>query len=242
MLKGWISGIGWVTVDGCGQGRRGDAFALSGGELPVLARADVFSQPDRRFGRMDPFSRLGLAGIAFALRDAGLEEWDRQRSIGLIAATTYGCLATDGAYFDTVIPEGGALASPQLFAYTLPNTFLGEAAIRFGLTGSTQVVSSCHSSGLEPLALALECLNWEEEGCLVAGVCDLNPPPGVAAVAGALLPGAVFLVLERELRPELPAYGELVRAAGGELVFAGSPVADVGELVRRCLADRGSKP
>ena len=35
----------------------------------------------------------------------------------------------------------GRLSSPNLFAYTLPNSFAGEAALRFGLTGPTLVVN-----------------------------------------------------------------------------------------------------
>jgi len=234
MLSAQITGIGWVTVGGIGRGRQRNNFILRAGELPVLARADVFAQPDRRFGRMDPFSRLGLAGIAFALRDAELEEWEHKRPVGLIAATAYGCLGTDCDYFDTVIPEGGALASPQLFAYTLSNTFLGEAAIRFGLTGSGLVVNTAGAPGLAPLGLALESLAWEEETSAVAGICDLNPPAGVPEVAG-VLPGAIFLVLERKAREGAWSYGELRRDDDGGYWLAGEPVGDMGELVARCL-------
>ncbi|OHB32440.1 MAG: hypothetical protein A2X84_07925 [Desulfuromonadaceae bacterium GWC2_58_13] len=234
MLSARINGIGWVTVAGCGQGRLRQDFVLGAGELPQLSRADVFAQPDRRFGRMDPFSRLGLAGIAFALRDAGLEVWQQKRAVGLIAATAYGCLGTDCDYFDTVIPGGGALASPQLFAYTLSNTFLGEAAIRFGLTGGGMVVSTASAPGLAPLGLALESLSWGEEECLVAGICDLNPPAGVPEVPG-VPPGAVFLVLERADRENVSSYGELQKASGGGYFLDGSPVGDVAELVARCL-------
>jgi 3-oxoacyl-[acyl-carrier-protein] synthase II len=234
MLSARITGIGWVTAGGCGRGRRLDHFVLSAGELPALLRADVFARPDRRFGRMDPFSRLGLAGIAFALRDAGLEEWEQKRPVGLIAATAYGCLGTDCDYFDSVVPDGGALASPQLFAYTLSNTFLGEAAIRFGLTGCGLVVSTTGVPGLAPLGLALESLAWGEEESVVAGICDLNPPVGVPDVPG-VLPGAVFLVLEREVREGIVSYGELRRDGEGKYWLAGVPVGDMGELVARCL-------
>ncbi len=234
MLSAQITGIGWVTAAGCGQGRQRQDFVMAAGALPTLSRADVFDQPDRRFGRMDPFSRLGLAGITFALRDAGLESWQQKRPIGLIAATAYGCLGTDGQYFDTVIPDGGALASPQLFAYTLSNTFLGEAAIRFGLTGSGMVVSAISEPGLTPLGLALENLAWGDEECLVAGIVDLPAPEGVPEVAGGR-PGAVFLVLERTRREVAQVYGELSRDGAGRYFLLGAPVANMAELVARCL-------
>lgn len=241
MLTGRISGIGWVTAAGCGQGRQPQAFAMPPGDLPSLSRADVFDQPDRRFGRMDSFSRLGLAGIAFALRDAGLEPWEQKRPVGLIAASAYGCLATDCDYFDTVIPQGGALASPQLFAYTLSNTFLGEAAIRFGLTGSGLVVSSAVASDLLPLGLALESLAWGDADCLVAGICDLAVPAGLPEVPG-VVPGAVFLVLERATRQTVLPYGELCREASGQYLFQGRPIDGLQELVVQCRAELKIRP
>lgn len=238
MLSAHITGIGWVTTQGFGWGGQGGAFALVPGELPTLSRADVFPQPDRRFGRMDPFSRLGLAAVTFALRDAGLEEWREKRPIGLIAATAYGCLATDRDYFATVIPDGGALASPQLFAYTLSNTFLGEAALRFGLTGEALVVSEPPPGALAPLGLALENLAWNGARAMVAGCCDLAPSEGIPTIPG-LLPGAVFVVLEQDTRKVAPDYGELRRVEDGGYRFNDGPVADLGELVRRGLAGRG---
>lgn len=238
MLSAHITGIGWVTAQGFGWGGQGGAFALIPGKLPTLSRAEVFPQPDRRFGRMDAFSRLGLAAVTFALRDAGLEEWREKRPIGLIAATAYGCLATDRDYFATVIPDGGALASPQLFAYTLSNTFLGEAALRFGLTGEALVVSETPPGGLAPLGLALENLAWNGDRAMVAGLCDLPPNEGIPTVPG-LPPGAVFVVLEREKRDGAPAYGELRRDENGGYRLNGALVADLGELVRLGLAGRG---
>lgn len=234
MLSAHLTGIGWVTTQGFGWGGQGGAFALSPGEPPTLSRAEVFPQPDRRFGRMDPFSRLGLAAVTFALRDAGLEVWREKRPIGLIAATAYGCLATDRDYFATVIPDGGALASPQLFAYTLSNTFLGEAALRFGLTGEALVVSEPSPGGLAPLGLALENLAWNGACAMVAGLCDLAPSEGIPTVPG-LPPGAVFIVLERDRRAEAPDYGELRRDEKGGYRLNGAPVATMVDLVTRGL-------
>jgi len=234
MLSARITGIGWITAASHGWGGQGGAFAFGPGEPPPLSRAELFPQPDRRFGRMDPFSRLGLAAVTFALRDAGLEAWQEKRTIGLIAATTYGCLATDRDYFATVIPAGGALASPQLFAYTLSNTFLGEAALRFGLTGEALVVSEPSPGGLAPLGLALENLAWDGARAMVAGCCDLAPPAGIPVVSG-LPPGAVFVVLEQDRREGAPDYGELRRDENGLYRLNDMPVADMVDLITRGL-------
>ena len=78
---------------------------------------------------MDEYSKLGMGAIAYALKDAMLDEWEEKRAIGIIASTVYGCLGTDFDYYNTVIPQDGLFASPNLFTYTLPNCFLGDAAM-----------------------------------------------------------------------------------------------------------------
>ncbi|PLY00938.1 MAG: beta-ketoacyl synthase [Desulfuromonas sp.] len=192
-MKARILGIGWVDGDGPGKGRGPRDCNLRSGELPRIERSDIFSNPDRRFGRLDDFSRLGLAAIALALQDAGLDTWEQKRPWAIIAASRYGCLATDHSFFDTVIPEGGALASPNLFAYTLSNCFTGEAAIRFGLTGPSYVLGEQGEQGFAALQLALESLADGEAPLAVAGISDLAVD--IAEGDGHAHPGAVFMVL-----------------------------------------------
>jgi len=190
-----ILGIGWVDGNGPGKGHDTRTCQLGAGELPRIERSDIFATPDRRFGRLDDFSRLGLAAIALALQDAGLVDWQNKRPWGIIAASRYGSLATDQAYFATAIPEGGALASPHLFAYTLANCFTGEAAIRFGLTGPSYVIGEAGANSFTALHLALETLADGEAPVVVAGISDL-PFPGEASQQENS--GAVFLVLAGE--------------------------------------------
>jgi 3-oxoacyl-[acyl-carrier-protein] synthase II len=225
-----VLGIGWVTVGGLGRGREDGRFALQPGALPIPARKDVFAEPDLRFGRLDPFSRVGLAAIALALQDAGFDRWQEKRPYALIADSRYGCLATDSDYFDTVLPQDGRLASPNLFAYTLPNCFLGEAAIRFGLTGPAAVTSSGDASGLAPLRLALETLAWGEAAVAVAGICDLPRPPLLGEDA-ADRPGAVFLVLA--VPGSHQGAPEIVLDSQGTLLIEGKPMTDLEETVQR---------
>jgi len=191
-----INGIGWVNSSGLGTGICSDWAStpqFPDGELKPVQRKDVFSTADRSFGRMDHFSRLGLAGIALTLRDAGLEQWQEKRVVGILAETASGCLFTDADYFDSVVDGAGQFASPQLFAYTLPNTFLGEAALRFGLTGNCQVVNAAEvdDSGLAVVRMAMQSLAWGEEQQVIVGYCDLTNKGALRA------PGALFMLLER---------------------------------------------
>ncbi|MBI5017244.1 MAG: beta-ketoacyl synthase [Deltaproteobacteria bacterium] len=237
-----LRGIGWVTAAGAGRGRAGEPFAWEAGVLPRLAGHPVFDESVPRAGRMDEFSRLGFAAVALALRDSGLGEGREKRPVGVAASSTYGCLATDRDYFDTVVPHEGRLASPNLFAYTLPNCFLGEAAIRFGLTGPSLVVSERRPAGLEPLRLALESLAWGEAEAMLCGVCDLPAPAGLAAPQ-ALPPGAVFLVLGgRPSASGCEPYGEVSVARGAGVCLDGAPVDSLFTLVANALAARARSP
>lgn len=230
-LRASVLGIGWVTAAGAGQGRSSAPFLWQPGALPALHRQDLFAEPDLRFGRLDGFSRLGLAGIVLALRDAGLEAWEEKRPFGLLASSRYGCLATDLAYFATAMPADG-LPSPQLFAYTLPNCFLGEAAIRCGLTGPACVLSPAGDHGTAALTTAVEMLHWGEAPVMIAGCCDQVPPAAVGA-GHAAAAGAIFFVLARESVGAERPLAEIVFSAG-HLACGGRPVANLAETVVAC--------
>lgn len=232
-MKAFITGIGWVTAAGPGQGRRRDRFAMPEGPLPTISRKDLFADPYPRFGRLDDFSRLGLAGIALALTDAGLDQWQNKRNIGIFAGTTGGCLGTDLAYFETVLPAEGSLASPNLFAYTLPNTFLGEAAIRFGLTGPSWVANPGDGNALGCLGIALESLAFNECPIALAGFCDLEHPSILTEPPANR--GTVFLTLAREPGDGTSLYGEIRQDSPGQIRFEGNRVCDWIQLVRACL-------
>jgi 3-oxoacyl-[acyl-carrier-protein] synthase II len=224
MMNCSVTGFGWVAVDGLGEGKSGTFHGFSAGELAPVTRQDLFDRPDRRFGRMDSFSKLGLAAITFALRDAGLEEWQEKRSVGILADTFSGCFQTDCDYFNSVIPDEGVFASPQLFAYTLSNTFLGEAALRFGLTGNCQVVNCCADDGLAVIRQAIESIHWGEDERVVVGFCELSSNGALNA------PGALFMVLEAaaEARSSLMA---LTINQQGAMSCHGKPVVTVTMLV-----------
>jgi len=230
-----VAGIGWVTANGPGRGREAREFSMTSGPIPPVNREDVFPEPNLRFGRLPQYSRLGLAAVAFALRDAGMEHWKTKRPAGIVASTRAGCLQTDIEYYNTVLPEGGGLPSPNLFSSTLPTCFLGEAAIQFGLTGPTLIVDDPAEDALSGVRMALESLSWGECGTMLAGHIDLPPAP---AFRGIRLrhSGALFLVLESARIPAGPGYGTLDLSEEGAVRHEGIEVAGLNTLVRACLA------
>lgn len=230
----FISGLGWVTAAGMGAGRDQQSFSMTPARPATIERGDVFDRPYKNFGRMDEYSRLGLAAIAFALRDAGLEESGSQRDIGLVAQTDYGCLWTDIDYYRSVLPERGTMASPNLFAYTLPNCFMGEAAIRFGLTGESYIVNEPPVSGLTVLQLALDSIAAGESRTMICGRCDLGRPDLLQST-DEVPAGALFFVLESEMVASRSYYGKLVRTGEGKVFFNGESIPDLASLARKCV-------
>jgi 3-oxoacyl-[acyl-carrier-protein] synthase II len=233
-MTAFITGIGWITAGGSGMGRNADPFALSHGALPRLgSRVPFVSQRFRRLGRLDKFSMLGLRAVAYALRDAGLDEWEQRREIGVIASTVFGCLATDTDFYNTVLPQNGLLADPNLFAHTLPNTFLGHASIVFGLTGPNYVINDRTGSGLTALASSLECISTGEADFMLAGICDIECPSGFSE--SSTLPGAVFLMIEKTLRKDCKPFGRLSVSKGGVLFFDDAEIKNISEIVKKTL-------
>lgn len=93
----------------------------------------------KRWGRMNPMSRMLIVEVGRLLLDKKIIESgekcsDIGKTVGLIGATTRGCLKTDYDFLASMDDATG-LASPALFGYTLPNIPLAEAAGQFGLTG-----------------------------------------------------------------------------------------------------------
>jgi 3-oxoacyl-[acyl-carrier-protein] synthase II len=178
---------------------------------------------------------VGLAAVAFALRDAGMEHWETKRSAGIVASTRTGCLATDIEYYDTVLPEGGGLPSPNLFSCTLPTCFLGDAAIQFGLTGPTLIVDDPAEDALGGVRMALESLSWGECGTMLAGHIDLPAGPAIPGIRPPYA-GGLFMVLTNARDSAASGYGALELSEGGAVRHEGIEIAGLNELVRACLA------
>jgi 3-oxoacyl-[acyl-carrier-protein] synthase II len=167
------NGIGWVTPSGLGSGQPGEILRLGSGQLPALKSSQFLETPHPRFGRFDSYAKAGFGAIALALRSARLDRWTQKRPFGLVVGTRLGCLEADLAYFHTAACDGGTLASPNLFAYTLSSTMLGEASIQFGLTGASFVVDDA-AGHLAGVYAALDLMAWGLCETVVAGWCDVG--------------------------------------------------------------------
>ena len=219
----WIIGGGAVTAKGYGRLSEGKAVRLVPGRPAIPPPDWIFDRPLPRYGRFDAFARLGCAAVALALKDAGLNQTGHKRPIGVVASSRYESLETDFAYLDTAIRDGGALASPNLFSYTLPGIFVGECAVHFGLTGPTLCVGEQEGLGLAALRCAATLMADGGTETMLAGCVDA-PPAGVDVPADAA-PAALFVVLQSKpgaaerpnMRLRHEGQGRLVLDGGVEL-------------------------
>lgn len=140
--------------------------------------------PLRRWGRMDPLSRLAILAVGALLRQEGAVEG----TVGLIAGTRHGSLSTDLAFAET-LRDGPGFASPLLFSYTLANVPLAEAASQWNLKGPVYALFA----GAPNDTAVREARDWfstpNPPDAMIAGIIDL-PPDGP--------PVADFQLLRRE--------------------------------------------
>ncbi len=229
-----VTGIGWVNSESMGQGRDHQKLQSKDGALPKLTSRMVFGKVSPHFGRLDEYSKLGLAAAAFALKDAMQDKWVNKRPIGIIVSTVHGCLATDMDYFETVMTFGGNLASPNLFACTLPNIFLGEAAIRFGLTGPGFAINETRLTGLGGLGMALGSMLIDDSRTMLVGIADPGRPDAFPHHTD-VTPGALFLFIEKAPADGSLSYGGLDMTAPGDITFDGARVRGLEDISRRIL-------
>jgi 3-oxoacyl-(acyl-carrier-protein) synthase len=93
--------------------------------------------------RMDDGTRRAIVAADRALREAaasGHRLRDSERTL-LWLAREEGSIAVDREYWRTAATEGGAFASPALFASTLPSAAAAVVALAFGLRGPVLVVT-----------------------------------------------------------------------------------------------------
>jgi 3-oxoacyl-(acyl-carrier-protein) synthase len=159
----YLIGGSWITDKGFGTMRDGSLLKPGTGEPILPDSKKLFLNPLTRYGRFDRYTKLGCAGVALALKEAGLDDCKEKKSIGIVISTGCECYETDVEFFKTTQEGGGVFSSPNKFSYTLPGIVLGECAVYFKLTGPTFCVGENLSSGLGFTAL------WSAINLLKAG-------------------------------------------------------------------------
>jgi hypothetical protein len=209
-MEYWLAGAAWITSGGCGRLGEGKLPRLGPGVPSVPDLREILNRPVSRYGRFDPFTRLGFMAVALTLKDAGWLEMPPAEPVGMVVSTVLDVLQTDFAYYRTTMQQGGLLSSPNLFSYTLPVAVLGECASNFRLTGPTYVMGDDGNTGWNALAEALSLMAAGEAGKMIAGW--IESPPEQADLQNRPTPpsGAVFAALDASPRTDLPASRKMI--------------------------------
>ena len=218
-----VPGGAWITASGIGCINGGNEFSMPEGVLPKLRRELLSSKPEERWGRLDYYNKAGLIAASLALKDAGLDS-HISASTAVIASTVSGSVDVDHAYFRSVVPQGGLLASPNLFAYTLPNCMLGEISIRYGLTGPTMVVSQTMPDMMSGILGGAKFISYGLCKEVIAGYC--NTEACIHYFDTSCKPGAVFLILKKAEEKSPLTFN------GSELMYNGRVLSGLIDLMR----------
>src|SRR6185369_15319482 len=167
-----ILGTGWITSKGYGMVNLCEEHLFASEEtLYTVAKNGIFTRPVKNFGRLDRLSRITLAAVYLALKDAGIESSpESKQDIGIVGTNDQGSLETDTAYFRDFADNGRKLARANLFIYTLPSSPMGEAAIHFGLSGPLLYMSGTGDSLATVMIAAAEMVAGSESSLMLAGI------------------------------------------------------------------------
>ena len=219
-----VMGGAWITASGIGCMSDSKDFSMPEGTLPELRRELLTTSPDQRWGRLDNYSKAGLIAASLALKDAGVDTVDIHKTTAIVVSTVTGSADVDNKYFHTVVPQLGLLASPNLFAYTLPNCMLGEVSIRYGFTGPAMVLSQTTSDMMNGIVGGIKLLHYGLCERVVAGYCNIEA--GMDSVDTECNPGAVFLVMQKTKKNSLLVFNN------SELLYNGSEISNLVDLMR----------
>lgn len=209
MMKIQILGIGWIYGSTYGKGIPSDPSIFSSSNLvPIsLPRKALFDFDDKRFGRLDLYSKTGLTAAALAFQEAGYLPTQEKRAIGIIIFSYLGCLLTDIEYYQEAKLQNGILASPNLFAYTLPSAVLGEIALRYGCCGPTWIASPSNEFYWDELLdESVSIFDSQQADAMLIG---FNEPPHQYSRQDDYPAGACLLLIQPSYGQAKSLYGEL---------------------------------
>ncbi len=216
-----VLGGSWINHSGFAQLNDADSFEYQPGDPEMPPARGLFNPPLARYGRFDRYTKTGLAAMALALKDAGLDTYEDKRNIGVILSTKWESFATDLKYYETTLSDGGIASSPNLFSYTLPNVVIGECAAYYKLMGPTFTVGGCFLPALDAMMAGLT-------DTMVIGWLDSDPMGDQN--------GALFVVVRRANDNELYDY----QYTNGALTDPeGKTIDSLKELVRDHINKKG---
>ncbi|MFI1184508.1 beta-ketoacyl-[acyl-carrier-protein] synthase family protein [Streptomyces sp. NPDC020799] len=165
---------------------------------------------------LDPAARFGLVAIAQALEQAHLDPkaWDGSRVAVVTGASSGGMLSQEKAAI-RLISKGPNSVSPYFLPAYLINMIAANIALRFGVTGPSQSVSTACASGASAIGMARTLLVTGQ--CDIALVCASEAPITKLVVTGFTQVGVLS---RRASRPfDATRDGFVISEGAGALVL-----------------------
>jgi 3-oxoacyl-[acyl-carrier-protein] synthase II len=222
-------------------------------QVPQFRPADVV--PGVKTRRLDRLSAWALVAASLALRDAGIDigQIDRSR-VAVLFATGFGCVELTEAFFQSAANNGWAGTDPITFPETLGNAPAAHVALFHQLRGPNLTIASKsfaaesallqaasllrHGQADMAIVLAGDTLTqavyeWYETAHLLAPAC-FSPDPIASTDGFVPSEGVVAMVLENSGREPSRPYAAL---GAGRWASGGDVQAGVNELLGGCPPD-----
>jgi len=174
--------------------------------VPDAARA--------RIGRTDRLCKLFLAATAQAIDAARLPlPLAAPERVGVSFGTGLGCLLSDAEFYEKIVAQGVAAASPRVFAYTVSSAAAGEVSIAFGVHGPNVTSHVGLAAGAGAIGYAVDLIRLGKADVMLAGGADANG----AALAAALRDMRLFKTTA-QARPFVDAHPGVVPSEGAAVL------------------------
>ncbi|WP_019819353.1 beta-ketoacyl-[acyl-carrier-protein] synthase family protein [Saccharomonospora saliphila] len=147
----------------------------------------------RQIRRSDRYIQFGLVAAAEAVSDSGIEfdEELAERTGVVMGSAVGGTMALESEY--VVLSDHGRdwhvdadYAGPFLYQALVPSSQSADIAVRFGVHGPVQVVSTGCTSGIDSIGYAYQLLQDGEADVVLAGASDSPLSPVTAASFDAI--------------------------------------------------------
>lgn len=147
----------------------------------------------REIRRSDRYVQFGLATAAEALADSGLELTGelRERAGVAMGSAVGGTTALEAEY--VVLSDVGSdwlvderYAGPFLYEALVPSSLAADIAVRHGVHGPAQVVSTGCTSGIDAIGYAFQLVQDGEADVMIAGASDSPLSPVTSASFDAI--------------------------------------------------------
>jgi 3-oxoacyl-[acyl-carrier-protein] synthase II len=178
---------------------------VRGGTVDAIPLEGILADKRTHIGRLDRLCRLFVSAAHLAADTARLviEQADAER-VGISFGTGLGCLLSNAEYYQKVVEQGPAAASPRVFAYTVSSAAAGELSITLGIKGANVTSHAGLAAGLQAIGYGFDLIRMGKADVVLAGGADALGPALVAGLRdmgllSGICPseGAAVAVLER---------------------------------------------